>query len=136
MGMACDETALGKGHVRAGLTSGAARPATGYAFQRVQRWADSCSEALRCAGTPHGHRPDPLLTRVMDRLFLDVLRSQPGRGPELFMRLFGGTDMRRIVRFLSDQATSMDRAAIVASLPAGLFLRQLLRPVQRKLAEA
>ena len=37
---------LGHGHLRAGLMSGAARPATGYAFQCIQRWADGCGEAL------------------------------------------------------------------------------------------
>ena len=136
MGMMRNDMALGRGHLQAGLTSGAARPATGYAFQRIQRWADACGEALRCGRMPHGHRPDPLLTHMMDRLFLEVLRSQPVRGPELFMRLFGRTDARRIIRFLSDQGTWMDRAAIVASLPADLFLRQLLRPVRRRLAEA
>jgi lycopene beta-cyclase len=136
MGMAHDPGALGRGHLRAGLMSGAARPATGYAFQRIQRWADACGESLRHGETPRGHQPDPLLTRIMDRLFLDVLRSQPERGPELFVRLFGGTDMRRIVRFLGDRGTLLDRAAVVASLPAGLFLRQLLRSARRDLAEA
>ena len=139
MGMARDPGSRdppGRGYLRAGLMSGAARPATGYAFQRIQHWADVCTEALRCGQMPRGHKPDPLLTRMMDRLFLDVLRNQPEHGAELFLRLFGGTDMRRIVRFLSDRGTLLDRAAIVASLPPGLFLRQLLRPPQRDLAGA
>lgn len=139
MGMAHDpdaRTVLGRGYLRAGLMSGAARPATGYAFQRIQRWADACGEALRCGQVPRGHLPDPWLTRAMDRLFLQVLRSEPERGAELFLRLFGGTDMRRIVRFLSDRGTVSDHAAIAAALPAGLFLRQLLRPTQRNTAEA
>jgi len=130
-GMARQEAALGRGHWRAGLMSGAARPATGYAFQRIQRWADDCSEALRDGRDPSGHAPDPLLTRFMDRLFLDVLRSHPERAPELFTRLFGRTATPRIVRFLSDRATFVDRVAVAASLPTGLFLRQLLRSAPR-----
>ena len=136
MGMAIADASLGKGHLRAGLMSGAARPATGYAFQRIQRWADGCGEALRCGHAPTGHAPDPLLTRLMDRLFLDVLRSHPERGPELFTRLFGRTATPRIVRFLSDRGTFADRVAIVASLPTGLFLRQLLRQAPRAAAQA
>jgi len=131
MGLTIPDAALGHGHLRAGLMSGAARPATGYAFQRIQRWADGCGEALRRGDAPSGHAPDPLLTRLMDRLFLDVLRSHPERGPELFTRLFGCTATSRIVRFLSDRGTFMDRVAIAASLPTGLFLRQLLRPAPR-----
>jgi len=131
MGITRQQTALGSGHWRAGLMSGAARPATGYAFQRIQRWADRCSTALRNGRDPCGHAPDPLLTRLMDRLFLDVLRSHPERGPELFTRLFGGVATPRIVRFLSDRSTFADRGAVAASLPTGLLLRQLLRAAPR-----
>ena len=126
MGISRPATALGPGHLRAGLMSGAARPATGYAFQRIQRWADGCSDALRRGDAASGHTPDPLLTRWMDRLFLDVLRTHPERGPELFTSLFERTATPRIVRFLSDRATFMDRVAVAASLPTGLFLRQLM----------
>lgn len=130
MGITSQPAALGRGHCSAGLMSGAARPATGYAFQRIQRWADDCSAALRNGGDPSGHAPDPLLARFMDRLFLDVLRAHPERGPELFTRLFSHTATPRIVRFLSDQASLLDRVAVAASLPTGLFLGQLLRSAQ------
>ena len=32
---------------RAGLFHGGARPSTGYAFQRIQAWAEACAGALR-----------------------------------------------------------------------------------------
>ena len=131
MGITHPQTELGRGHWRAGLMSGAARPATGYAFQRIQRWADRCSAALRSGREPVGHAPDPLLTQLMDRLFLDVLRSHPERAPELFTRLFGRTSTPRIVRFLSDGGSLMDRVAVAAALPTGLFLRQLMRSAPR-----
>ena len=136
MGMTRPAEALGIGHMHAGLMSGAARPATGYAFQRIQRWADDCSDALRRGETASGHLPDPLLTRLMDRLFLDVLRTHPERGPELFTRLFERTATPRIVRFLSDRATLIDRIAVAASLPTGLFLRQLVLPAPRNALQA
>lgn len=132
MGTAASTRALGPGHAHAGLMSGAARPATGYAFQRIQGWADSCSEALRRGERVFGQAPDPLLTRLMDRLFLEVLRHHPERGPELFTRLFGRVATPRVVRFLSDRARFLDRLAVVASLPPGLFLRQLLQPTLRR----
>ena len=123
----------GHGHCRVGLMSGAARPASGYAFQRIQRWADDCSASLRKGCDPVGHSPDPLLTRLMDRLFLDVLRSHPERGPELFTSLFAQVPTPRIVRFLSDRASVMDRIAVAASLPTGLFLGQAMHSVLRSM---
>jgi lycopene beta-cyclase len=136
MGLAGAATTLGPGHVCAGLMSGAARPATGYAFQRIQRWADSCAVALGRGQPVCPHPPDPLLTRFMDRLFLDVLRNHPERGPELFMRLFARAGTPRVLRFLSDQTTFVDRVAVAASLPTGLFLRQLLLPAPVYAAQA
>ncbi len=136
MGTTRPATALGPGHLSAGLMSGAARPATGYAFQRIQRWADGCGDALRRGQAAIGHTPDPMLTRWMDRLFLDVLRTHPERGPELFTGLFERTATPRIVRFLSDRATFMDRVAVAASLPTGLFLRQLMLPAPRRAVQA
>jgi len=133
MGMSRQPPSLGRGHLRAGLMSGAARPATGYAFQRIQRWADACSAALQRGDPPQGHAADPLLTRLMDRLFMQVLRSQPERGAALFTRLFSRTDTARVIRFLSDEGTLADRIAIARALPAGLFLSQLLRPTRRGL---
>ena len=136
MGMTRPATALGPGHLRAGLMSGAARPATGYAFQRIQRWADGCGDALRRGQAASGHPPEPFLTRLMDHLFLDVLRTHPERGPELFTRLFERTATPRIVRFLSDRATFMDRVAVAASLPTGIFLRQLMLPALPRAVQA
>jgi lycopene beta-cyclase len=113
------------GYWRVGLQHGAARPATGYAFQRIQKWADACSASIRLGGGPLGHTSDSALTRAMDGLFLKVLRSHPERGPELFLRLFQGTSPHRLIRFLCDEANPLDRLAVAAALPKLLFLKEV-----------
>jgi lycopene beta-cyclase len=113
------------GYVRVGLMSGAVRPATGYAFQRIQRWADSCATSLRQGNGPCGHTPDPFLTRFMDELFLQVLHAHPTLAPNIFVNLFGRAHTASVIRFLSDQATLADRASIISALPFGLFLKEL-----------
>ena len=113
------------GYVRVGLMSGAVRPATGYAFQRIQRWADRCATSLRQGNGPCGHAPDPFLTRFMDKLFLQVLRAHPQQAPDIFVNLFGRANTASVIRFLSDQATLKDRVSIISALPFGLFLREL-----------
>ena len=90
-------------YVRVGLTAGAARPATGYAFQRIQRWALECKRSLQINGLPIGHPPDSFVIRQMDAIFLTVLRNRPELGPELFMRLFSKVSSEKLIRFLSDQ---------------------------------
>lgn len=114
------------GAVYAGVMHGGARPATGYAFERIQRWAHDAARALRCGLATPTHRTDPLLTRVMDQLLLQVLRASPGLGPALFVALFSRADPARIIRFLSDKGTLADHVAMVSALPARPFLRALL----------
>lgn len=111
--------------VHAGLSAGAARPATGYAFQRLQRWGAQCAQALVTTGVPVPQTPDRLISRAMDWLFLHVLRTQPALAPALFSALFAGVDSHRLIRFLSDDGNLRDHAAVIAALPAGPFLKQL-----------
>jgi lycopene beta-cyclase len=110
-------------YVRVGLTAGAARPATGYAFQRIQRWALACKQSLQKNGLPVGHQPDSFVIRQMDAIFLNVLRHHPELGPELFMRLFSKVSSAKLIRFLSDQGRVSDYLAVILSLPPGLFMK-------------
>jgi lycopene beta-cyclase len=115
-------------YARAGLFAGAARPATGYAFQRIQRWAADCAGRLTSSGRLVGHRPDPSLLAWMDRLFLSVIQRQPQGAPELFAAMFARVDSQRLIRFLSDRGRLADHAAMVLALPIKPFVQQLFRP--------
>jgi lycopene beta-cyclase len=110
-------------YVRVGLTAGAVRPATGYAFQRIQRWALACKQSLQKNGLPVGHQPDSFVISQMDAIFLNVLRDHPELGPELFMRLFSKGSSEKLIRFLSDQGRVSDYLAVILSLPPGLFIK-------------
>lgn len=117
----------GPDYVRVGVMSGAARPSTGYAFQRIQRWALSAAASVRQNHFDVAHRPDTVVRRLMDQLFLRVLRDQPERAPELFLRMFGAADPARMIRFLGDRGSAIDCAAVIATLPIALFLGQLCK---------
>ena len=120
------------GLVHAGLTAGGARPSTGYAFQRIQRWAKACAESLGKGRGPIPHAPDSLIPRAMDALFLRVLDSHPELAPDLFLSLFKKDDPARIVRFMSDQAHLSDCASIITALPSAPFLKELAQSLFRK----
>jgi lycopene beta-cyclase len=61
----------------------------------------------------------------MDSLFLRVLRESPEQGSVIFMRMFSSMKVARIVRFMNDQATLLDRLALIKSMPLATFLKQL-----------
>ena len=112
-------------YVFAGLTAGGARPSSGYAFARIQRWAASCAEALASGQRPVGHAPDGFILRAMDTLFLKLVRAYPQAAPDLFAALFAGTNTDSLIRFLSDRATLSDNARVVAALLPRPLLRAL-----------
>jgi len=115
------------GTVRMGLGGGAARPSTGYAFQRIQRQADRVAAQL-AAGAAPAPVPDGPGTRFMDRVFLQVLARAPQRGPSLFQSLFAGVPRDRLERFLSGSTAAADRLSVMAALPPQPFLAAAVKP--------
>jgi len=110
-------------YVKAGVFSGGARPSSGYAFQRIQRWAGDCAGSLGDGLPPLPHPRDPLSLRAMDALFLRVLRHRPELAPELFLTLFQKVNSDRLIRFLSDGGTALDLAAVISALLPGSFIK-------------
>ena len=109
------------GVIRMGLGGGAARPSTGYAFARNQMQADQVAKALACGDHPHTGLDGPM-TRFMDRVFLQVMAANPGRGPALFETLFRNAPRDRLERFLSGSTHIADRVSVMSSLPPLPFL--------------
>jgi lycopene beta-cyclase len=119
-------------YVNVGLTAGGARPSTGYAFQRIQRWADSCARLIGEGKLPAGHENDSVLLKSLDYLFVSVLRSRPESAAALFFSFFEKTDAARMIRFMSDRGTIPDFAAIASVLPIFPFIREIPRAILRK----
>ena len=128
MGLPTPKPSADATFVRAGLMAGGARASSGYAFQRIQRWAETCAQSLAEGRGPRAHAPDGWVLSRMDALFLQVLRRRPELAPELFLAMFRKVAPSRLARFMSDQGTLLDDLAIIAALPPGPFLRELFRP--------
>lgn len=110
------------GVIHLGLAGGAARPSTGYAFQRIQAQADAVAADLAKGVAPRIPRDGPM-ARFMDRVFLQVLAAAPERGPALFESLFRNAPPERLERFLSGSTRADDRLSVMTSLPPLPFLR-------------
>jgi len=130
MGMMGAAGGVGRGdgrwsYVQAGVAGGGARSCTGYAFQRIQRWAERCAGHLMEHGSPVGHGKDLATMAFLDHLFLRVLRDRPQLAPRLFTQLFGEAATGSVLRFLGDRATAADVLRVVAALPPGPFVKAL-----------
>ena len=127
MGIPSIKRTIDSSYVRVGVMSGAARPSTGYAFQRIQVWAKLCAKSLSKFDKPVGHLPDPFIIRFMDNLFLRVLRSRPKEAPFLFFSIFKHGNSKSVIRFLSGEGRLLDFFNIILSLPTKPFLKELFQ---------
>ena len=106
----------------AGISAGAIRPATGYAFIRIQQWAKICASKLsqREKSLPIiGSTP---LVKAMDKIFLRALHDKPSIGVELFQVLAERVSGQSLVRFLMDEAKAEDYFKVIMALPKFRFL--------------
>jgi lycopene beta-cyclase len=120
-------------YIYAGLYAGAARPSSGYAFQRIQRWAKNCAHALISHQLLTAPEKDPWILASMDDFFLNVLKSNPQFSIALFYNFFLRCETPTVIRFLSDHASILDYLFIIASMPKLLFLKELPTYIFNKL---
>jgi lycopene beta-cyclase len=114
------------GMIPIGMRAGALRPATGYGFMAIQRHSAALADRLvRGDARPvPAHRPS---TMLLDEVFLRFLQRRPEAAPALFLRMFQRCPAERLVRFLSETASSGDLLAAIAALPARPMLREAAR---------
>jgi lycopene beta-cyclase len=112
--------------VQAGTRGGNMRISTGYAFHRIQRWADACADSILHSGRPvppaHNHLLD-----AMDELFLRVLQQPSTSAAEIFTDLFASCPTDRLIRFLSGVPLASDLWPVASGLPWGKFLQEAPR---------
>ncbi len=110
--------------INAGTRGGSMRISTGYAFHRIQRWADACAESFLRDGIPLPPQKNRLMD-TMDELFLRVLQEPSTSAAELFGVLFESCPTDRLVRFLSGVPRTSDLWPVARCLPWTKFLRQV-----------
>lgn len=99
-----------------GTAGGAMRPATGYAFHAIQRWADACAQALLQGQDPVlAQRPKWL--DWMDGVFLESLWQAGSQAPERFVQLFERAPSASVTQFLMSEPSWRDTLRIMQALP-------------------
>jgi lycopene beta-cyclase len=106
----------------AGTPAGAIRPATGYAFIRIQQWANRCAFELSQGRQVSAQVQSTAIVKAMDAIFLNVLHDDPALGAKLFQALAQHVSGPALVRFLMDEASRKDYWQVIRALPAFKFL--------------
>jgi lycopene beta-cyclase len=116
----------------AGLFAGAARPSSGYAFQRIQAWAKDCATELINHQQLKKFKKDSWIQTWMDLLFITVIKKNPNLGAKVFEELFKNCEIKTIANFMSDHSTFLEKLKIIAALPAMPFLLAIPDLIRKK----
>lgn len=114
--------------LRIGLAGGAARPATGYAFLRIQRQSRAIAQRIargESVGREAGAFAAPRY-RLFDAVMLAALARSPHLAPSFFVTLFRRAPVESVVRFLTERSSPLDDLWIIRSLLKWDFVRMLL----------
>jgi lycopene beta-cyclase len=112
-----------------GVAAGAARPATGYAFLRIQRQSREIAARI-VAGRGPVSDPRSFGSRkyqLFDSIMLASLRRSPELAPDFFTTLFQRAESGSVIRFLTERSNLSDDLRVVRSVLKPQFIRMILR---------
>lgn len=104
-----------------GTAAGTVRPSSGYAFVRTQQQVAALADRIvqgRPPAVPVGRHREAFL----DRVFLEVLESDPEGFAPNFLAIGRHLSGQRFARFMMDGASTVDTFLMIAALPKPPFL--------------
>ena len=111
-----------------GQRHGALRDASGYAFLRIQKWANSFSKELikQCHhNTKMSINIGIDTQKTMDTIFLKTLKRDQKNSSKIFISLAKNAKANLFSRFMSDQSSLMDKIKIIISMPPWPFIKTI-----------
>jgi lycopene beta-cyclase len=115
-----------------GAKAGRVKPSTGYSIMRVQRDTENIVQSLVQHGHPFDVPEDSEWYRLLDRVMLEIMQEAGETLAPIFTAMFTRNPAERILHFLDEQASAVEQAALIASLPAGEFVKALGRVMMQK----
>mgnify|MGYP001069915705 CR=1 FL=1 len=113
--------------VRCGIAGGASRASTGYAWHGTQRQIEAISEIFSRTAKLSNSRAFSLKARLMDNVFLRVLRHQPDAVYRLFMAMARSLPGDTFAQFLCDEGGWTPCLKTIQVAPKWPFVQSLWR---------
>ena len=110
----------------AGLAGGAARPSSGYAFLRIQKWAEECANLLKEDKSLISHKKEAFIIKKLDKLFLNILMNNLSIAPLIFFTFVKRISTDSFIRFMNGNPKGIDYLKVIYSMPKRFFLKNLI----------
>ena len=111
----------------AGTSAGAVRPSSGYAFLRIQKWAEKAASTINQKGYLISHPKEKFFSLVLDRIFLKIISSNIKKTAEIFFHFSKNINADSFVRFMSGNANFIDYLKVILAMPTKTVIKCLIK---------
>lgn len=108
--------------LRTGTKGGRVKASTGFAFLRTQIDSERIVRSLVQHDDPRRIETPPRRYATYDAMLLSILDRHPDRGRDVFVDLFEKNPIKRIFRFLDEEAPLSENLKLMATVPWFLFI--------------
>lgn len=116
--------------VKIGTAGGWVKPGSGYSFHNAMKNVDTIIDNLK-AGRRVTHGLYSAKHRWYDKLLIDILQRENGRGPEIFTQMYRKNAPSSIFAFLDEETGLRDDLKIISSFNPVPFIAALFRTIGR-----
>ena len=64
--------------------------------------------------------------KFLDEIFLKVLKKNPEKMPDIFLRMFGSSS-NTVIKFLSNKSNLLEDLSIILKMPKWIFIKALFK---------
>ena len=121
--------------INIGTNGGAAKPSTGYTFQRIQRQTEQIVNQLKNGKDPKKLKPNlkQIMFEQMDTILLKIFVEKRQLGAKIFEDLYTKNNIDTLLQFLDEDTTIAQNIAIMNTVELPLFIKATLNLWAKKL---
>ena len=99
------------------------RLSTGYTFLNIQEHSKYIRENIENISKLENYEISKKY-QFLDKIFLQVLRENPEKMPDIFFKMFKSSP-KTVIKFLSNKSNFLEDLSIILKMPKLTFLRAL-----------
>ena len=118
-------TTKNKDKISIGSAGGMTRLSTGYTFLNIQEHSKYIRENLENIRDVKPYTIGKKY-KFLDNIFLDVLKDNPEKMPNIFFKMFKGSS-NTVIKFLSNKSNFFEDLLIILRMPKWIFIKALFK---------
>ena len=113
-------------YIYGGLSAGAGRPSSGFAFLNIQNWAENCSNNIQRKGKLAYFQEINTLENYLDSVFIKLIIKYIQYSPEIFYNFTKRMEADTFAKFMIGNCCLVDYFKVIMAMPKKFILFWIL----------